>query len=135
MSVRSGREDERRVRLSPSIELTTPAYQERTLLGFELHGPPAAPEEPTSIGEITDVMQVGDQRYFLIDSRHWTFGSRRLVPTWAVSAIDLVDRVCETEMTHETIRRAPDFDPFRLTDPRYLRVLRNVFRPGTEADG
>ncbi len=84
------------------------------------------------MGEITEVMQIGDQRYFLIDSRHWTFGSRRLLPTWAISSIDLVDRVCITEIAHETVRRAPDFDPFRLTDPRYIQVLRNVFGRANE---
>ncbi len=116
---------------------------ERTVLGFDLWGgprrsPTAADDDDggspasygTLLGEILEVLEVGRDRYFLIDSRHWTFGSRRLVPTWAIATIDLSDRVCRTQLPLDTIRRAPDFDPFKLADHRYHAVLRNVFGDG-----
>ncbi len=101
------------------------AHPERTLVGMNLCGGP--PRQSINLGEILEIIAIGGEDYFLVDSRHWTFGSRRLIPTWAVVAIDLVDEECRTALPLDIIRRSPDFDPFRLSDPRYHRILRNVF--------
>ncbi len=110
------------------------------LLGLELHlaispherdravGHPVAPAaEPTSVGEIIDTLTIGDERYVLVDTTHWTFGSRRLLPISAIERIDLPGRACFTSLGRDAILCAPDFDPFRLTSSRYRTVLHNYF--------
>ena len=98
---------DRRVRVDESSEIRTPGHHERSLIGFELCGGSPTQDGTERWGEILDVVHVGREHYFLIDSRQWTYGNRRLIPTWAVSTIDLVNRECRTELAAQVMRRAP----------------------------
>lgn len=79
------------------------------------------------LGAIEEVLEHSGRRYLVIDTRHWTFGHRRIVPAELVGTD--VDRhagrriVTSHGADPSHIRDAPDFDPFRLDDADYWAAI------------
>ena len=79
------------------------------------------------LGAVDEIIERDGRPYFVVDTRHWTFGQRRLVPA---------DRIGTTVERHQGrrvirsqradpvhLRDAPDFDPFRLDDTGYWSMI------------
>ncbi|MGF1599423.1 MAG: hypothetical protein ACFCVK_21335 [Acidimicrobiales bacterium] len=100
--------------------------QPDALTGFELYAGDKA------LGACEEMVELEGERYYLVDTRHWTFGERRLIPASSIRpALDERPRAASTDLDVEFIRRAPDFNPFRLNDSRHLAALREYYRRDT----
>ena len=89
--------------------------------GYELY------RDSKDLGEIEEILHLDSCDYCLVDTRHWTFGSKRLVPAKDVVVTDRSGRTAQVSIDVEVIRSAPDFDPFRLARPEYLSELRQHY--------
>ncbi len=89
--------------------------------GFDLY------QDDRDLGELEEVVQLGPCLYFVVDSRHWSYGARKLLPVSAIDGIDEEQRRAFARLDAEQIRGGPDFDPFQLTNPRYVDELSGYF--------
>jgi hypothetical protein len=94
-----------------------PLIDPEGLVGFDLRN------AEQDLGELEEVVDLRGRAYYVIDSRHWTFGTKRLLPVSAVDKIELDERAVSTNTEIEAIRAAPDFDPFHLDDEGYIAAL------------
>lgn len=62
-------------------------------------------------------------RYLIMDTGHWLGGRTVLLPSDRLSRISWSDRSVATEMSRETIRLAPEYDPEVELDDSYERRL------------
>lgn len=97
------------------------------LLGLELFNGQKA------LGTIEEIIELGHDTYYLVDTRHWTFGERRLIPATSINRAD--PATAATTIGIERIRTAPDFNPFRLNDPTYDTALTNHYDPNHHHPG
>jgi len=94
------------------------------LILFCLHG-------EQDLGELEEVVVVGHRRYVVVDARHWSYGTRKLVPVDAVDVVDDGDeRRAMTAADRDWLRYSPDFDPFQLTNPGYVERVDRYFTQG-----
>lgn len=95
--------------------------------GFDLY------QDDRDLGELEEVVQLGRCLYFVVDCRHWSYGARKLLPVAAIGALDAEQRRAFAHLDAEQIRGGPDFDPFQLTNPRYLDEVGDYFGGLAEA--
>ena len=79
------------------------------------------------LGIVEELVEVGDHGFYLVDTRHWTYGSKRLVPCDSVHESARAATVV-SDVDDATIRSAPDFDPFQLGQQRYHDELVRHYR-------
>ena len=91
------------------------------LTGFDLH------HHDRDLGELEELVQLGDRLYFVLDARHWSYGVRKLVPVVAIGHIDQAGNRALSRLAPDEIRGGPDFDPFQLTNQRYLAEVARYF--------
>lgn len=102
---------------------TSPPVDPERMHGFQLY------RDDKDLGELEEVLQLGQDWYFVIDARHWSYGARKLLPTRAVGSVDRMDRRAYTALEVEVIRSSPDFDPFQLSNPGYIERVEEYFAP------
>lgn len=101
------------------------------IVGLDLH------HGDRNLGGIEEVLEHGGRDYLVVDTRHWTFGSRRIIPFELVGSHivehDGAPIVASPTADPDHIRDAPDFDPFRLADEAYWdSVDRHYEQVGTD---
>ena len=80
----------------------------REVHGYRLH----ALDEP--IGHIEDFLLDDSSwavRYMVIDTRNWWPGKQVLIPPQWILKLDWPERVVEVDITRETVKGAPEYDP------------------------
>lgn len=63
-----------------------------------------------SVGTIDKATSETDAAYIVIDTGHWIFGKRRLIPAGSVIAIDRDARTLTVSLSRDQIRSGPDYD-------------------------
>lgn len=89
--------------------------------GFDLY------RRSRNLGEIEEVITLGRHHYYVIDARHWSYGTRKLLPVAAVTDIDPASRRAHTDADLDDLRSSPDFEPFLLGDERYATRVERYF--------
>ncbi|MDH4365162.1 MAG: hypothetical protein OEY70_13895 [Acidimicrobiia bacterium] len=88
-------------------------------------------DDGQDLGELEEVVAVGRHRYVVVDARHWSYGARKLVPVDAVDVVDDgVERHAVTPADRDWLRCSPDFDPFQLANPGYVKRVDRYFARG-----
>jgi len=95
------------------------------LLGFD------AEATDGHIGKIDETSIDAGSSHIVVDTGHWIFGKKRLIPAGAISRIDRTEEKVFLTMTKSQIRDAPDFDPGFLDDSTYKDRLTNFYGPHT----
>lgn len=102
------------------------------LSGFDLY------EGDRDLGELEEVVQLGPCLYFVLDARHWAYGARKLLPVTSIERVDEEQRRAFASLDRDQIRGGPDFDPFQLTNERFLddvdRYFAGLGHPGPADD-
>lgn len=75
------------------------------------------------LGRLEELIDGNGRPYFLVDTRHWTYGTQRLVPASLVRPLHRPDPAASISIDPETIRWAPDFDVFKVGLADYWEAL------------
>ena len=81
------------------------------------------------IGKIDEWSEDAGQSHVVVDTGHWIFGKKRLIPAGTISKIDHDANTVYVTMTKDQIRHAPDFDPGFLDDTTYRDRLSSYYGP------
>lgn len=66
-------------------------------------------------------------RYFIVDTRNWSFGKRVLISPAAVKGIDWFDRHVDLKVTRELGRTSPAWDPLVALNEVYAKRLQKHY--------
>lgn len=62
-----------------------------------------------SIGSVDEAQHDSDDAYLIVDTGHWIFGKRRIIPARVVNQINTDRRTIFLSVTRDHIADAPDF--------------------------
>jgi hypothetical protein len=68
------------------------------------------------IGTIDEVSYDAGSGCIVVDTGHWIFGKKRMVPAGMIEKIDSESRVVTLSCTKADVKAAPDYDPSRADD-------------------
>lgn len=91
------------------------------LLGFDVEA------SDGHIGKIDEWSDDAGMSHVVVDTGHWIFGKKRLVPAGVISRIDRETRTVFLTMTKDQVKDAPDFDPGFLSDAVYKDRLSTFY--------
>ena len=63
-----------------------------------------------SIGTVDESSAAGGGAYIVVDTGHWIFGRKRLIPAGAVRQVDEAGTKVWVGLTKDQIERGPDFE-------------------------
>ena len=93
------------------------------LIGFDVEA------SDGHIGKIDATSMEAGLAHIVVDTHHWLFGKKRLIPAGVISEVDRHERKVVVKMTKEQIKHAPDFDPGWLNDATYKDRMSNFYGP------
>ena len=79
------------------------------------------------IGKIDEWSDEAGKFHVVVDTGHWIFGKKRLIPAGAIARIDRGKQTVFLTMTKDQVKHAPDFDPGFLDDAVYMDRLSNYY--------
>jgi hypothetical protein len=63
-----------------------------------------------SIGKVDQATAETGRAHIVIDTGHWIFGKKRLIPAGLVTAVDHETRTLRLSLSKDQIRAAPDYE-------------------------
>jgi hypothetical protein len=93
------------------------------LSGFE-----AITEDGHKIGQVEQATTMGEKSWIVVDTGHWIFGKKRMIPAGLVDSIDLDDRQVVIALSRDAVKAAPDFDEIRRHEAFYQGQLDDYYR-------
>src|SRR5262249_42767330 len=85
------------------------------------------------IGKVDAASYVDTSSCFVVDTGHWIFGKRRMIPVGVVRRIDHNRRLVQIAMSKEEVKAAPDFSQ-ELHDENehsYYEAIGEYYEPFT----
>jgi hypothetical protein len=91
------------------------------------------------IGTVDEVSYDAGSGSIVVDTGHWIFGKKRMVPAGMIDKIDGESRVVTLSCSKADVRAAPDYDPGRADDAshhaevgEHYQAQRDAARSGPE---
>jgi hypothetical protein len=75
------------------------------------------------IGKIDSASHEVNSSYLVVDTGHWIFGKRVMLPAGVVNHVDHDDEKVYVDRTKDQIKAAPEFDETSHADPAYRDKL------------
>ena len=118
-------EAERAVALSEKLSYDSHLRSTKELCGYHIQGSDGA------IGHVEDFIvddETWEVLYLVVNTRNWWMGKKVLIaPRWA-SHISWKDQVVTVEMSRETIKKSPEWDPSAALNREYETRLHDHFK-------
>lgn len=108
----------------PNPAHTTHPRSARELEGFQVQTPDG---HPGHIEELLINASGWHISYLLLKTKHWLLGKTVVVPTFAFSKIDWLNRSITADLTQDDILDSPEFDETRLNSEFYSTELQQHF--------
>ncbi len=89
-----------------------------------------------SIGKIDEASHAMNESYLIVDTGHWIFGKKVMIPAGTVTHIDHTDRKIYVDRMKEQVKSSPEFDPDMHDEPVYREKIGgyydDTYRDGPE---
>jgi hypothetical protein len=83
-----------------------------------------------SIGKIDEATYDAGSAYVIVDTGHWIFGKKVMLPAGVIQQVDHDDENVFVNRTKEQIKKAPEFDESLTTDESYRGNLGSYYGVG-----
>ena len=86
-----------------------------------------------SIGKVDAVSERTDNSFVVVDTGHWIFGKKVMLPAGVIDRIDYDEGKVHVHRTKDEIKHAPEYDDTLSADVSYRRRLQAYY--GSEGAG
>ena len=80
------------------------------------------------IGTVEESAELGERSWIVVDTGHWIFEKKRMIPAGAISAIDPEQRQVRLALTREEVRSAPDYHEISRHEAFYQAEIEDYYR-------
>jgi hypothetical protein len=87
------------------------------------------------IGTVDEVSYDAGSGAIVVDTGHWIFGKKRMVPAGMIEKIDSATRVVTLSCTKADVKAAPDYDPSRADDASHRAEVGEHYQAQRDATG
>lgn len=87
------------------------------------------------IGTVAEVSYDAGSGSIVVDTGHWIFGKKRMVPAGMIEKIDREARVVTLSCSKADVKAAPDYDPSRADDASHRADVGEHFQAQRDAGG
>ena len=105
------------------------AYRRESVVGTDLTGF-SVDAVDGGIGKIDEATSEDGGSYIIVDTGHWIFGKKVMLPAGVIKDIDFDAQSVFVERTKDQIKHAPKFDESCHDDESYRSELSAYFGPG-----
>jgi hypothetical protein len=83
------------------------------------------------IGKVDEATYENGVGWFIVDTGHWIFGKRRMLPAGVVASVDPEKTLVVLSMTKDQVKHAPDYDHERHVEDQvdYHEDIGNYYQP------
>jgi hypothetical protein len=71
---------------------------------------------------------MGEKSWIVVDTGHWIFQKKRMIPAGGITAIDPDQRQVRLAMTKADVKSAPDYDEVRRHEAFYQDLIEEYYR-------
>ena len=87
------------------------------------------------IGTVDEVSYDAGSGSIVVDTGHWIFGKKRMVPAGVIEKIDSESRVVTLSCSKADVKAAPDYDPSRADDAPHRAEVGEHYQAQRDAAG
>lgn len=81
-------------------------------------------------GHIGHIDEAVDQAgYIVVDTGHWIFGKKVVIPVGAINNVDLIDQRVYLDLSKEQVKNAPEYGGSSEIDEVFRGQLTNYYEP------
>lgn len=80
------------------------------------------------VGTVMESSDRPDESYVIVDTGHWLFSRKVVLPAGAITRIDEADRRLHVDLTRDEIKAAPEFDERTYKHSSYREELDRHYR-------
>ncbi len=88
-----------------------------------------------SIGKVDEATYDTGRSYVVVDTGHWIFGKKVMLPAGTVRRIDEAEEKIHVERTKEEIKHAPEYDEALASDEAYHGELGSYYAAHGQREG
>ena len=81
-------------------------------------------------GHIGNIDEAVDQAgYMVVDTGHWIFGKKVVIPVGAINNVDLIDQRVYLDLSKDQVKNAPEYAGGRVIDDKFRSELTDYYEP------